>query len=300
MRGGAVLAGALLLILAACGNAGTPSSEPSLVPSPSATEMPTATPVPTSTPVPSSSATPEPPVFQNQTIAVVRVSGLNVRTAPSTTAPLQIDVTGKALSLNAGDEVLVLSGPEWADDNWWLTVALAQDSGLYAAPIPVGWAAAGTRDEPWIEAASPDCPDPAVDALAEMQGIDRIACYSSSPLTFDARIASAPPEGGLGGACDVEDSYPRWLMCDHINYNWVNLDGGPDWLLQLHFDPDGDVAPTGLADAGTTGAAIRVTGHFDDPASAGCVTASDPAGLEGQSQRLTCAAKFAVDSLQYR
>lgn len=299
MRADAALAVVLLLVLASCGNVATPSPESSLPPSPTATEMPTATPTATGTSLPSSGAVPEPPVFQNQTIALVRVGGLNVRTAPSTSAPMQQDVTGKALSLSAGDQVLVLSGPQWADGNWWLTVALPQDSGLYAAPIPVGWAAAGTRDEPWIEASSPTCPDPAVDALAEMQGIDRIACYSSSPLTFDARIASAPPDAGLGGACDVDDTYPRWLMCDHVNYNWINLDGGPDWLLQLHFDPDGSVAPTGLADAGVTGAAIRVTGHFDDPASARCVTASEPSSLEAQSQRLTCAAKLVVDSLQY-
>lgn len=194
----------------------------------------------------------------------------------------------------------MLGGPQWADGNWWLMVALHQDSGLYAAPIPVGWAAAGTRSDPWIEATSPSCPIPSVTTLSELQGIDRVACFGSSSLTFDARIASAPPEGGLGGACDVEDAYPRWLMCDHINYNWVNADGSADWLLQLHFDPDAGTAPTGLADAGATGPAIRVTGHFDDPAAEGCVIASDPDGAEGQSQWLTCAAKFVVEAIQYR
>jgi hypothetical protein len=299
MRRDATLATALLVVLAACSNGASPSVEPSIAPTMTPSAAPTATLGPARTPTPTSTATPGPPDFQNQGLATVRVNGLNLRTEPSTTAPRQTDVTGSALSLAAGDEVLVLSAPQWANDNWWLTVALAQDSGLYAAPIPVGWAAAGTRAEPWIEASTPSCPPPSVGALAEMQGIERIACYGSSQQVFDARIASLPPDAGLGGACDVEEAYPRWLMCDHINYNWINVDGGVDWLLQLHFNPDSGIEPTGLADAGVTGAAVRVTGHFDDPASGGCVTASDPGSLEGQSQRLTCAAKFVVDAVQY-
>jgi len=292
---------ALVILLAACSAASpTPSVEPtdSGAPSPTATPSPDLTPSPT--PTSSPAATPAPPTFQNQALARVLVDGLNVRTAPSGSAPRQTDVTGAPLGLGAGDEVLVLGGPDWADGNWWVIVALSQDSGLYAAPIPVGWAAAGTGDAPWIEANSVGCGDSSVENLADLQGIVRVACYSSAPFTFDARIASEPPDGGLGGACDVADQYPRWLLCDHINYNWVNVDGGTDWLLQLHFDPDTGVAPTGLADVGTTGAAIRITAHYDDPASDSCVTASLPGSLDGLSQRLTCAAKLVVDAIQYR
>jgi len=293
---------ALLIILAACGGPAA-SSPPSLAPSvevtPSASDTATELPAATPTASPAPTATPAPPTFQNVALATVRVNGLNVRTEPSSSAPRQTDVTGAQLSLDAGDHVMVLSGPVWGDDTWWFTAGLPQDSGLYAAPIPVGWIAGGTAAEPWIEEDNGYCPQATVATLSALPGVERVGCFGTAPLTFDARVATVPPDAGLGGACDVEDPYPRWLMCDHINYNWVNADGGPDWQFQLHFDPDLGITPSGLADVGTIGPAVRITGHFDDTASAGCVTASDPASLEAQSQRLTCATKFVVESLRY-
>jgi hypothetical protein len=231
-------------------------------------------------------------------LARVTAVALNVRTGPTTSATRLNDVTGTPLSLAAGDYVLVLADPVWGGDNWWYLAGVPQDSGLYAAPIPVGWVAGGALPEPWLEPDSSACPVATVTTLAELPAVERVGCFGSTTLTFQARIAAVPPDAGLGGSCDVEDTYPRWLMCDHINYNWINADGGTNWLLQLHFDPDTGVQPTGLADVGTTGQPVSVSGHFSDPAASDCVIDPDPSSLNGQSQWLTCATKFVVESVQ--
>jgi len=178
-------------------------------------------------------------------------------------------------------------------------VGLPQTSGLYGAPVIVGWLASGTATEEWLVADDSPCQPATVTSLGEMSEIERIGCFDSSSLTIDARVAALPPDAGLGGACGFEAPLPNWLLCDNINYNWVNADGGPDWVLQLHFDPGTGVTATGLAGEGTTGPAIRIVGHYDDPASSSCIQGDGPTSLEAQSQRLTCAAKFVVESVEY-
>jgi hypothetical protein len=296
---------AMALLAAACGGssgesgASSPSESVSVSNSQAPSSEPTATataasptPAPTPTPVP----LPDLPVG---TLAKVVPSSVNVRTEPSASAPQVTDVTDTALSVAAGQDVLVLGSPLWHEGYWWLLVGVPQSSGLYAAPIPVGWVARGTATEEWLVADDAPCPQPTVTVLGELSGIQRVGCYGSSSLTFDAHVAALPPDAGLGGVCGVLDPYPAWLMCDNVNYNWVNADGGPDWVLQLHFDPGTGLTATGLAGEGTIGPPVRIVGHFDDPASTGCIQGDGPTTLEAQSQRLTCSAKFVVESVEY-
>ena len=272
----------------------TASASPSA--SPATNQSSEVAPTPASTP----EATPNLPLFQAPipSLAVVRVNDLRVRAAPSLSAPELVDGE-TAIRLQAGDRVLVVGVPVDADGIRWFAVAREEEQGNIVR-LTVGWAAAGTASEPWIETEQTgSCPvESGLADLVAVAEIVRVGCYGSQPLLFEAYQAAEAPDGGLGGACGTEPPVPAWLACDNINHNWVNADGGADWLFLLHFDPGTGIPPTGLAAAGTTGSRLRVTGHFLDPAAVLCVTASDPNSAEAMSQWLTCAALFAVESIE--
>ena len=292
MRLAAIVLSGLLLSACAAGASSSPASLPPATPTPEAA-TPSAVP---STPSPVPTPDEPPPLFQNSGLASVQVDGLAVRTEPSSSAP-QLEVDGAPAHRDAGDRLFVLGGPVAADGYWWFEVALGTDAAR-VQPIPVGWVAAGTESDPWIVAGRGDCPEPDLAALSSLSGILRAGCYDSAPLTFTARQAALPPDGGLGGACETDPARPSWLMCDNINYSWVNADGGTDWDLLLHFDPARGIPETELAPVGSVGPPYRITGHFDDPAATGCVTVADASSAEGLSQWLTCAAMFVVDELE--
>lgn len=235
-----------------------------------------------------------PPLWQDiGFLAKVTVNRLIVRTGPSISAP-QLFLSGVPVVLNDGDHVLVVSTPHAADGYWWALVALEADP--HVGQIPVASVAVGTQADPWLVYDRAPCPHPTVASLGALPGIERIGCPYYPPIEISAHQASEPPEGGLGGLCHPGTQQPGWLVCDTINYNWVNADGGTDWQLLLHFDPASGIAPTGLAPAGTIGPVYDIVGHFEDPASDDCRTA-DPGSEEAISQYLTCDAKFVVDSL---
>jgi hypothetical protein len=199
--------------------------------------------------------------------------------------------------LNEGDPVFVLSSGSYADGQWWFQVAIAEDR-AYAPrglEVGVGWVAGGTAADPWIGERPGLCHGaPTLATIVAASRIERIGCSGGAPLTFDAYQAALSPDGGLGGACGDE---PTWLVCDNINYDFVNADGGTTFALQLHFDPARGIAPTGLAPVGTTGQHWRITGHFDDPAAVECP--ADGLGADDAlSARLTCASAFVVEAIQ--
>jgi hypothetical protein len=296
---GVVVPLVILVVAAGCGTAGgnSPGGSPVATPATAAASA-AATPAASSPGAPSASALETPaatntpaPAFAPLSLAVIAVSNLKVRTAPSTSAA---EVTG--VDPKAGDAVLVVGGPVEAQGYRWYAVGFAQDPSNPAAAVPVGWIAAGTPADPWLEPDTGSCPQPAVTSLANLAGILRIGCYRSDAFTFDAHEAQEPEGGGLGGACILPPSEPVWLACD-VNYSWVNADGGTAWLVQLHFDPATGIQPTPLAPAGTVGPALRITGHYNDPSAHDCVTASDPQSLDGLSQWLTCAQRLVVEKL---
>jgi hypothetical protein len=218
--------------------------------------------------------------------------------APSISAPRLLD-GDVPVRLDAGHRVLVLDGPVVSDDLRWFAIALEEDPSYYSRPLTVAWVAGGTEADPWLDDDYTDvCPtQPTFADLVAMAGIMRLGCYHATSLSIDAYQAAESPEGGLGGACEVQPPSPRWLVCDNINYNWVNKDGGTDWLFLLHFDPAAGQSETGLAAAGSTGPALSITGHFDDVAAADCITDSDPESTAAMSQWLTCAARFVVETV---
>jgi hypothetical protein len=293
----------LLIGLVACASSGAPSatvspnasasalaSDQSVEPSASANGSETGSPDPATA-----------PIFQNFALATIRVNRLAVRAAGSTQAPILDDLyglygAGGKVRLTAGDHVFVISNAVWADGHWWLEIAT--DRVGYAGTVQVGYVAAGTRADPWVAEDNAWCPGegPSLSALLLLSGIERVGCYSSARLTFRAYRATEPPDGGLGGACESAPPLPRWLVCDNINYNWVNRDGGYEWELVLHLDPSTGIAPTGLATEGASNPRMTITGHFDDAAAQRCAP-NPPKTREETAAYWTCATLFVVEQI---
>jgi hypothetical protein len=299
----------LVLVLAAC-TAGTSSpvaspaataSIPAISSLGGATTSASSSASATPSPAPTATAAPTPvPPLPKGSLALVRVTSLNVRVAASSTAALLITSGyGQAKTpLHSGDRILVLDGPVAAGGYRWYEVGLSQDPKLTAAAVPVGWVAAGTASDPWLVADTTACPQPGVVAIGALSGIQRLACYGNRSIGFTAHQAAIAPDAGLGGTCQAPPGQPAWLVCDNINYNWVNNDGGTSWLLLLHFDPATAIAATGLAPASTTGPAYQVTGHFNDPAAQACASTTDSNAIAQASAKLTCETAFVVEKLR--
>lgn len=283
----------LVVTLTACGRAGsseTPSagaSASSEQPSPSATEGPDATPDEASR-----------PLFQNEALATVRVDGLEVRSAAGLSAPVLDDPFGEyagngTVVLDAGDRVLVIGDATWSDGQWWLKIATDR----VESAVVVGFVAAGTPGAPSVEEDNAFCPGegPSLTELIGLTGVERLGCYASIPLSFAAYRATVPPDAGLGGACDP-GTRPEWLVCEHINYNWVNPDGGTDWDFLLHFDPALGIPETGLIPQGSANPQIEITGHFDDQAAILCAP-NPPTSIEEAAAYVTCRTLFVVEAL---
>jgi hypothetical protein len=252
----------------------------------------------------SDTASPDPataPIFQNWALATIRVDGLNVRAGRSTLAPTLHDPyglyhAGGKVRLAAGDHVLVISNAVWADGHWWLEIATDRVGTAYS--VQVGYVAAGTRADPWVAEDNAWCPGegPSLSALLALSGMERVGCYSSIPLTFRAYRTTIPPDAGLGGACGSEPPIPAWLVCDNINYNWVNRDGGYETELVLHFDPRTGIKQTGLATEGSPNPQMTITGHFDDAAAQRCAP-DPPTTLEETAAYWTCTTLFVVEQI---
>ena len=280
-------------LLAAAGACAGPASveSPSLTASPSEVGSPSEA----ASPTPTAGSTAA-PAIQKGMLAEVLIAGLDVRTEPSSSAPIVTRGNAPA-QLNVGEAILVLSDPDRVDETWWVRVGIGEGRGSYRGSVVVGWVEGGTRDDPWMAENDSACREPTFAGLLEMSALERLTCLGSDSITFRAHQASVIRGIGLGGACNTGQP-AGWLLCDNINYNLINSDGGTEWQFLLHFDPATGIPETELADPGETGALLRITGHFDDPASHLCVTAADAASNQAVAERLTCAIKFVVEDIQ--
>ena len=236
-----------------------------VIPTPSAGSIETPTPdvTPEPTPAPSPSRRPSPPRSRRSPIdpgplrvdgfADVLVTDLAIRSKPSVATDSK--VLGR---LTTGDRVFILKGPvEGSGFAWYQVAPRDWESG----EKPVGWIAAGSRDgEPWLEGRTPDCPPLPVEVgtLAAMTSFERLSCFGSRDLTFNA---------GIG----------EWTDDFGPTHPW----GTPDWLNPIGSGRSigglGDVAfapglelPGELPGDEESDLGYRVRGHFDDPASSTC------------------------------
>lgn len=183
----------------------------------------------------SSTSSDQPPAFENLSLATVLVNGLAVRTAAGLGSALlqRRSMPGGVMEdvrLNEGNHVYVLSsGPSQpVDGQWWFQVAIEGDPAYVAdaQAVDVGWVAVGTAGDPWIREDNGFCDArPTFVTLVGMSRIVRVGCYGSAPLTIDAFQATVPPNAGLGGACENYSNPLHWLLCDNINYSFVNAAG---------------------------------------------------------------------------
>lgn len=287
----------LVLTMGACAGSGLPPSTASA--QPSTADAPSAS--PSASVVPSSEGTPDEaarPTFDELSLVTVLVSGLDVHADHAQSASVGVDaVDGTSVRVVAGDHLLVMSTATWGDDQWWVQIATDRGHGA------IGWVQTGTLVDPDLRQDASRCPsgDPSFAQIVALTRIERRGCFGATPLTFDAYRATIRPDAGLGGACEPPPTSPSWLVCDNINYSYVNRDGGYDWTLLLHFDPETGVPQTGLADAGEAHPLLRIIGHFADPAADQCAPKSATTDEEAAgwgSRWLDCTTDFVVEKIE--
>jgi hypothetical protein len=259
-------------------------------------------PTPSVTTEPSPEPTPQP--GGPDTIAQVTVNELNLRAEPATSA--------KSFGhLSVGDRVFVLQGPEQAEGYGWYRVAIV-DAAMFAGTVEatcadkclaarVGWVAGITdRQEAWLVPAQLTCPpDPGLVTFAELEPLERLACYGDRTLTLEGVV---------------------WQPC----CGWVGpFLYEPDWLswpsYGVYLQPVGEALHSGGmgirldTSAGFKWPAyadiIRVTGHVDDPAASSCTikveewAAQQDPNLAVDPEQLAyapigCRTEFVVDSME--
>jgi hypothetical protein len=266
--------------------AGTPGPTPSVAPSASpAGRLPV--------------VTPPPGILPPGSTATVAVDGLNVREGPATTATV-------VATLAKGDTVTVLhdienplpvivSGVSWYEVWYEMTTGAAQR---------MGWVAAGEGGLAYLEPpTSETCDDLPGDAvtlaqLIEAGGWHRLACLGNAPLTLTGVIDFHCQGGARGGTYE-----PAWLVdwCPSQTLTpeeTVNkLVPGPGTLDRYTLDM---VAAPGGPSVQPRGTIVRVTGHFDDPASATCRIEPGPdfSGLWSGASELLCREQFVVTQIE--
>jgi hypothetical protein len=214
-------------------------------------------------------------------IAEVVTDDLVVRSLPQISAQSII----APIPLSKGKLLFVLDGPVVADNYEWYHVApfdeYLSDIGA-EAPKP-GWVAAGANGEVWIAPWTGRCPESTLDEIRGRSQYMALACFGDDELTL---------QGTLGDCSDFVPGIvePMWLANHHCWLLSFNLAAGPfaGWLLHQ----DGEVL-----DSLAKGVAIRVVGHFDDPAAQACVEFTSLQGQEPTPPELVvlyCRTQFAA------
>jgi hypothetical protein len=272
-----VLAWLAVVLVGCAAPASTPSAMSSPSPTAAVSDAPLATHEATVTPslraTPSHTADPSPSIgaiaqLQPDAIAVSRVNGLRVRSAPGTAAE-------QVSTMDAGTHLFVLSGPatDPADPDlaWWEVVPYdcspveddpANEDCGYDPRI--GWVTSGPQGV-WLEPVIPDCPRKLTAENAEAFNAHVLACFGSSPIVLEGIVDYWCCRGITVGTTE-----PAWLAGDYSNALVARLRMGEQetgsWGPELRINP-----ASGLA-LGQRGSIIRVTGHFDDPAAQTCRT----------------------------
>ncbi|MEX0709969.1 MAG: hypothetical protein WD116_02065 [Chloroflexota bacterium] len=251
-------------------------------------------PSPSAEPSPTSSAEPSLPVANDDVVPV----GSLARTL--TELPLHdrptMDSTLHAL-VPAGQVVYVQAvgefGPYEADGTVWYPVAWAADIGGW--PIHpdggfTGWLPIARDGLATVELLEVFCPSaaPGVEQLAGMTAWARLTCYSSGEIILNGGWIA-----GHGGIVPWTGE-PAWLVLPSFDRAIAPAGGGQPFYFVTA--PDVSVDPE-LVGGGTE---VRITGHFDDPASAECVIqAGEPlTNQPAESVRTYCRERFVVTSIE--
>lgn len=270
-----------LLVLAlafcsACAGTQTATDDTAATPSVSASATTAETPSPTE-PAADETASPspeQPDALGPDSVASVVTTDLVVRSRPEISDESEI----LSPSLSSPTLLYVVDGPVTASGYDWYQVhpfGMHYLDFMTGAP-PFGWVAAASREgEPWIAAATPECPSTdvdtvRVDTIRAMTNIALLACFGG---TEDLTL-----EGEFGG-CFVADPAaiePGWLYqtgCSLVPPGYQLGQVLPDpGGLPMRFAADVPI-PFDLE-----GELVRVAGRFDDPIARTC----EPVAIDGE------------------
>jgi hypothetical protein len=184
-------------------------------------------------------------------------------------------------------------GPYEADGTVWYPVTWAPD--FEAWPITpdgglTGWLPTARDGFATVEPTEVSCPsaEPDTAQLAGMTAWARLSCHGSDELVLDGGWIA-----GHGGIVPWNGE-PAWLVMPSSDRALAPGNGGEPFYFvtapAVSVDPD-------LVGGGTE---VRITGHFDDPASAECVIqAGEPlTDQPAESVRTYCRERFVVTSIE--
>jgi hypothetical protein len=163
----------------------------------------------------------------------------------------------------------VIDGPEIIDGEEWYRVQWG--GGALGEP---GWLRGSRDGRPQLEVVQPECPDASltVGDLTWLTAAERLACFATVEVTLPSGVlvsdeawegAICASEDGTETACPDPLGEPAWLT-GFPRWKLYGAGGpfGPEPGLFVWLDPS--------IGEPTSGQAVRIRGHFDDPAASAC------------------------------
>lgn len=160
----------------------------------------------------------------------------------------------------------------------------------------IGWMAAGSDAERYVELVPPECPaDPQLADLVALTPYERVACLGDRTITLQGTYG-CPYCDSLAYPGTFE---PSWLALYLLEMNLLT----PGWAAYPPFP--GAVTVVTAPDVPpfspeARGSVLRVTGHFSDARSSECVMAPGEPGAEDASHdeaaEWYCRERFVVES----
>lgn len=277
----------LVVMLVGCSTAPLSTSSPSSSAAPTPSFEALGSPSPSGTP-----AAPAIDFLPFGSLATVTVDELRIRKSPG--------LAGEVTAVASAGEVVAVSpyvGYRMPSDGFdWYAVTFApgyRDWPALPEAWEHGWVAAGPDDAPYLQLLPPRCPtgEPDLQAVTSITGWERLSCFGDRPLTLTGTWGCQ----GCGGTT-MGNFEPRWLAYP-IQYPllWVDWtsSGGVGTPLGLRLAPE-----SGLTFPTEPGPIMRITGHFDDPASTTCVMAAPdiPPEVAADTAETFCREQFVVDA----
>ena len=173
---------------------------------------------------------------------------------------------GAPITIDAGQTLAALDGPVASDGfDWYLVQPIG---GRGAGQL--GWAATPQEGDSWLVPGELECSPALADLTATIPIGPAAALYCSggADLSLEGYVVT-------GFGCNVMGTFePEWLAhpCANMSYISPAPPTENDRQLFLHYPAPGVPNPTlSYSDEQF----VRIVGHYDDPAAAGCVIEPD-------------------------
>lgn len=260
---------AIAIGLVACGTqTDAPSSvgeAPGSISTPSSVSSPSASPA--ESPTNAASASPSPSQAAEPRLAITSstVDGLRLRAGPSLAADVVEFLTGNPAvrRIDAGQLLAALDGPVASDGyDWYLVQVIGGGPGSER----LGWAATPQEGDAWLVPSELECPaaPPGLEATMAMGPAAALYCSDGEDLRLEGYVVT-------GFGCNVMGNFePMWLAHPCANMSFISPAplGTIDRPTFLHYPAPGVTNPTLTF---SDDQVVRIVGHYDDAAAAGCV-----------------------------